>query len=177
VSARGFFEVTGRGLIGNYRSADPLALQKRIRRCSRQPVSLPFHGPIAPDLLDVVHQTIELPLRVDLSSRAQREALQSAACEVSKDGFHRARPSGVDGTSWWRVDFRLHGLGVRMAFMEFALEESDLSIGTDVRLSQALASQRAAPADVTRALEGDGPYALDHGVLGASASFSSMSSL
>lgn len=61
--------------------------------------------------LDVVHQTIPLPLSVDFCALAQREAIQArVVAQIREDRFHGgeappfcARPSGVSSCAFMRA--------------------------------------------------------------------------
>ena len=64
-------------------------------------------------LLDVVYQTEELPLRIHFRSPAQREAVEFlVVADVGEDRFHRGEASSVERTPLWAVDRPLHDLGV-----------------------------------------------------------------
>lgn len=60
-------------------------------------------------LLDVVHQTVELPLRIHLPLSAQREAVQPfVIAEVAEHRLHRRKTPAIQRSSPWTVDGRLH---------------------------------------------------------------------
>lgn len=78
--------------------------------------------------LDVVHQAVELPLRIDLLPAAQREAVEAlVVAEVGKHRLHRGEAPPVEGATLRAVDGPAHDLGVawRRA-TRLAAEETDL---------------------------------------------------
>ena len=89
--------------------------------------------------LDVVHQAIELPLRIDLSPSAQRKSIQPLVVpQVAEDRFNGGKPSSVTGFAFFAVDGTLHP--VAMAFFSlpgFASEEADLPDFRLLRRAQA----------------------------------------
>ena len=80
-------------------------------------------------LPDVVHDTEQLPLSVDLVFSSEREAVQSKARgDVAEHRLHRAQPSSVDMSSLWAVDLALHAVDgpLRSRFGPAAVEKMDL---------------------------------------------------
>jgi len=64
-------------------------------------------------LLDVVHQAEELPLRIDLLPPAQGEAIQPlVVTQVGKHRLHRGEASAVEPSASFGVDGPLHALAV-----------------------------------------------------------------
>jgi len=69
--------------------------------------------PVLCELLDVVHKTEELPLRIDLGATAQREAIEAlVVSQIAEDRLHSAEAHGVAGATFGRIDPLLHTLGV-----------------------------------------------------------------
>ena len=64
-------------------------------------------------LLDVVHQAEELPLRIDFLLPAQREAVQPlVVAEVAEHRLHRGEAPAIQLPSAFRIDGPLHALAV-----------------------------------------------------------------
>src|ERR1700730_18209074 len=61
------------------------------------------------ELLDVVHQTVEVPLDIHLGLRAQREALEAfVVAQVRKHRLHRRHAPTVERLAAFAVDRLLH---------------------------------------------------------------------
>ena len=90
--------------------------------------------------LDVVHQAIELPLRIDLAPPAQRKSIQPFVVpNVAEYRFNGGKSSSVTGFAFFAVDGTLHP--VAMAFFGcpgFTSEEADLPNLRPRRRAQAL---------------------------------------
>ena len=106
-------------------------------------------------LFDVVHQAVELPLRINLLLSAQREAIQSlVVAEVAEHRLHRGETPPIELPAPCRIDRLPHDLGVaRLTAGRLAAKEADLAGLGDVRLAQALLAVRAGLAIPQRALE------------------------
>ena len=77
--------------------------------------------------LDVVHQTVELPLRIHLRSTSEREAVELfIVSQVAEHGFHRGKTSAVSDASFRAVDTQFHFAGETYRAICFALKEDDL---------------------------------------------------
>ncbi len=106
-------------------------------------------------LLDVVHQTEELPLRIHLLLPAQREAIQPlVVSEVGKHRFHGGEAPAIEPPASFGVDRPLHAIAVaQRGAGRLAMEEADLPGLRHVGLPQALVAQGAGSAIPQRALE------------------------
>ena len=92
-------------------------------------------------LLDVVGETVELPLAIDLSSSPQREAIQLlVVSQVAEHRFHRGEAPGDHLFSEVAVDSHLHPVGVAFVSRAFALEEGYLPCPGPLGGAQALGS-------------------------------------
>ena len=90
------------------------------------PGSATAHGSVPPDLLDVVYQAVQLPLRIHFSSGAQREAVQATGSQVRKHRLDRAQAPGIKRPPAPGIDLVSHGAGVRIAFMDADAQERHL---------------------------------------------------
>lgn len=81
------------------------------------------------ELLDVVDQAEELPLRIDLRSPPECEAIEPlVVSEVAKDRLHRREASSVARPARGRIDAFLHPVGVTLRRGRgLALEERHLA--------------------------------------------------
>lgn len=105
-------------------------------------------------LLDVVYQAVELPLRIDFLLPAQREAIQPLVVpQVAEHRFDGGEALAVAGLTFFAVDGLLHPVAV--AFFGragFAPEEADLPDPGLLRGAQAFVPLFAGQA-VTLAIE------------------------
>jgi hypothetical protein len=68
---------------------------------------------LVPELFDVVHHAIELPLPIDLGAPAQREAVEPlVVSQVAEHRFDRGKARANHLLALARVDAPLHPLGV-----------------------------------------------------------------
>ena len=78
-------------------------------------------------LLDVMHQTVELPLRIRLPLLSEREAIQLFVVpDVAEHRFHRGKAPPVFRLAFGAVDTSLHLVGEGFRPVSFALEETHL---------------------------------------------------
>ncbi len=79
-------------------------------------------------LLDVMDQTEEFPLRTDLLLTPEREAVQSLVVpDIPKHRFDRRKASPVECSAFRAVDRSFHDVGVTdLCWVGFASEEADL---------------------------------------------------
>lgn len=122
---------------------------------------------MALQLLRVVHQGKQLPLRIDLATGAQGKSSQSLGMQMAEDRLDDSEAAAVDQPTFSRIDPGFHGGSVRMGVLRLAaVEEGHLPIRTDLRLAQALHLLRTGAADLPRALEADAAPAFDDGTGG-----------
>ena len=94
-------------------------------------------------LLDVVHQAVELPLPIDLGAPAQCEAMEPlVVSEVAEDRLDSGKARGNHALAGVGVDPPFHSLGVALFAVAFALKEGDLTRLSFVGGAQALVAQR-----------------------------------
>ena len=86
-------------------------------RCSKGPSTCPEAAwPLSPpatssQLLNVVHQAVQMPLRVDLLPAAQVESAQAFVVpDVGKHRFHRANALAVQLPASWRINRLTHAV-------------------------------------------------------------------
>ena len=93
-------------------------------------------------LLDVVHQAVELPLRIDFRSPAQREAIESLVmADVGEDRLDRGEAPAIERAALRAVDGPAHDVGVaRRRGGGLAAEETDLPGAGLVRRAQTVVS-------------------------------------
>lgn len=116
----------------------------------------PFpYRPVVHQLLDVVDQTVERPLRVDLASAAQREAIQPlVVTEIAEHRLDGGEPSAIVTAALGAVDLAPHLAGGRFrGIRRLAPEERHLPAGGLVGISQTLFAQGALLAVLVRAAE------------------------
>src|SRR3989442_9391301 len=95
-------------------------------------------------LLDVVNQAVQVPLRVHLRLRSQREAIQALVVpKVGEHGFNDRDAPAVEPSSAQAVDGALHAFGVAKRRALILVEESDLADRGALGMSQAPLSPRA----------------------------------
>ena len=78
------------------------------------PFAVPFSSriPVVRQLLDVVHQAVELPLRIDLGSSSQGEAVELLVRpQVAEHRLHGGEAPGDHLAPFIRVDLAFHALG------------------------------------------------------------------
>ena len=99
-------------------------------------------------LLDVVDQTEELPLRIDLLLAAQREPIEPlVVSDVAEHGFYGGEAPAIEHASALRIDGLLHEVRVaRLAARLLFTEEADLPGLCRFRLSQTLITLRTGQA-------------------------------
>ena len=69
-------------------------------------------------LLDVVHQTVKLPLRIDLGSPSEREAVELFVVpQIAEHRLHRGEASTVLHASFRAVDADFHLVGVTRSIL------------------------------------------------------------
>ena len=80
-------------------------------------------------LLDVVDQAEELPLRIDFGFSSQGEAIEPlVVSDVAEHRLHRREASAVEHPALWRIDAFFHPVGVTLRRVRgLALEEGDLA--------------------------------------------------
>ena len=89
-------------------------------------------------LLDVVHQAIQLPLPIHLRAPAQREAGESLVVpQVAEHGLDGGKARGDHPFALGRIDASLHPLGVGFIAIALAAEEGNLSHPGLARRAQA----------------------------------------
>ena len=101
---------------------------------------MPLHDAVVHQLLDVVDQAVELPLRVDLVPTAQREPVQAFVVpDVAEHRLDGGEPPAIAVTTLRAVDLALHALCCGFGGVgNFAPQERDLSSRGLVRIAQAL---------------------------------------
>lgn len=79
-------------------------------------------------LLNVMDEAIQLPLRIDLLLASQGKAVEPFVMpDVAEDRFHRCKASSVASLPFLAVDGSSHPLGIALFFRSgFAPEEADL---------------------------------------------------
>ena len=95
--------------------------------------------PVVRQFLDVVPQTVELPLRIDFLLSAQREAIQPLVVpQVAEHRFDGGEALAVAGLAFSAVDGLLHPVAVTFrCAVGFAPEEADLPDPGPLRGAQA----------------------------------------
>src|SRR6185437_7168157 len=116
------------------------------------------------ELLDVVHEAEELPLRVDLHSPAQREAIESlVVSQIPEDWLYGPEALAVARSTLWGVEAPLHPIGVaRSCIAGSAMEEGHLAHHGLLRRAQALRAERTRQAVALRTAEVIGHVSLGH---------------
>ena len=81
------------------------------------------------ELLDVVDQAEELPLRIDFAFSSQGEAIEPlVVSKVAEHRLHRCEAPAVEHPALWRIDTFLHSVGMGLGRVYgLALEEGDLA--------------------------------------------------
>ena len=105
-------------------------------------------------LLDVVNQAVQVPLRIHLRLRSQRETIQ--ALVVPKVGEHRfddRDAPAIEPSSAEAIDGVLHAFGVAKRRALVLVEEGDLANRGALGMSQAPVTHRAGHAIALRPLE------------------------
>lgn len=93
---------------------------------------------MVPELFEVVHHAVELPLPIDLRAPAQRQAIEPLVVpQVAEHQFDGGKARRDHRLALVRVDALLHPVGVRFAPIALAAEEGDLSHFRLVRRAQA----------------------------------------
>ena len=78
-------------------------------------------------LLDVMHQAVELPLRIDLALSSEREPVELLIVpDITEHQFHRGKASPVSRPSFRAVDASFHLVGERLRPISLALKETHL---------------------------------------------------
>lgn len=78
-------------------------------------------------LLDVMHQAVEFPLRIDLALTPEREAIQLFVVpDVAEHGFHCGKAPPVFRLSFRTVDTSFHLVGEGLRPIRFTLKETHL---------------------------------------------------
>jgi hypothetical protein len=85
---------------------------------------------LALQLLYVVHQGKQLPLRIHLVSGSEREAAQVVIVQIAEDGFDDAEAPAVQQSPCTAVDSGFHRGGLRVQVLGLAAVECSL-IGVD----------------------------------------------
>ena len=105
-------------------------------------------------LLDIVNQAVQVPLRVYRRLRSQREAIQALVVpQVGEHGFDDRDAPAVEPSSAEAVDSVLHAFGVAKRRALVLVEEGHLTDRGALRMSQAPLSHRAGHAVALRPLE------------------------
>ena len=84
--------------------------------------------PVVRQLLDVVHQGVQLPLPVHLGLAAQGEAVELlVVAQIAEHRLHRGEAFAVFGSAVFAVDALLHALGVNVfaGLLAFALAHKE----------------------------------------------------
>ncbi len=107
-------------------------------------------------LLDVVHQAVELPLRIHLLLPSEGEAVQLfVVAQIAKHRFHRGKASAIADAAFWAVDAGFHFVGEGRCPIDLALEERHLPGLGLFRGAQATVALVARHAVLLHALEFD----------------------
>ena len=116
-------------------------------------------------LLDVMYQAVELPLRIDLLLPSEGEAVELLVVpDVAEHGFHRGKASPVSRLAFGAVDAGFHFVGEAGLSISFALKEADLpGLGLGWG-AQALVAMTAWHAVLLCTLEFDGCKSIDDAV-------------
>lgn len=89
-------------------------------------------------LLDIVNQAVQVPLRVHLRLRSQREAIQALVVpKVGEHGFHDRDAPSVEFSSAPAVDGAFHAFGIAKRRALVLVEEGDLADRRTLGMSQA----------------------------------------
>ena len=97
-------------------------------------------------LLNVVHQTKEMPLRIHLLLSAQRETIEPlVAAQVTEHRFHRRHALPVAFTPIDAINRLLHALGVGQRRGLLFVEERHLAGRGSIRVTQTTLAQVARP--------------------------------
>lgn len=100
--------------------------------------------PMMRQLLDVVHQAIQLPLRIYFFPAPQCEPVQPLVVpQVAKHRFHDGKALAVLFPAFCTIQLALHPVGVTLLPVRFAPEEGNLSCFRLLRRTQALVSPGA----------------------------------
>src|SRR5712691_365517 len=133
-----------------------IELKTRACRCDRRfcCASL-LRVAVMRQLLDVVHQTEELPLRIDLGLSSQREAVEPlVVADVAKHRLHSSEALAVARATLGRIDEISHPLGVTLGrARRLALEERHLPCLGFLRSAQAPIALTSRHAVALRSLE------------------------
>ena len=104
-------------------------------------------------LLDVVHQAIQLPLCIDFDSSSQRESVELLVVpQIAEYRLHRGKAPAIPDASLRTIDTCFHFVGIAHA-IPLALKERHLSHLGLVRLEQAAITMLARHTVALRALE------------------------
>ena len=134
-------------------AASPLGLRRRVS--------------VMRQLLDVLHETEEFSLPVDLLPTAEREAIQSLVrAEVAKHRFHSGEPPGMTRPLLGLVDPPVHARPVRVQTRRgLARKERDLARRRRGPRAQTLRAERAGSTVALRPLKAISHVALRHQLL------------
>jgi hypothetical protein len=107
-------------------------------------------------LLDVVYQAVELPLRIHLLLPSEGEAVQLfVVAQVAEHRFHRGKASAIANAAFRTVDEGFHFVGEGRCPIDLALEERHLPGLGFFRGAQATVTLVARHAVLLRALKFD----------------------
>ena len=96
--------------------------------------------PVVRQLLDVMDETEEFPLRIDLLLTTQREAIESlVVAQIAEHRFHGGKALSVAFSSLFAVDALAHALGVGLRCL--AREYGNLACFGRIRFAQTLLSE------------------------------------
>ena len=90
------------------------------------------------ELLDVVHQAVELPLRIDFRFASERKAVEPlVVSDVAEHWLHGGKALPVAPAACFAVDLAFHPLGVGFRVVVLAGEEHHLAHRGAVGVAQA----------------------------------------
>lgn len=108
----------------------PFARPRGAGRAAQRLVAPPHVS----DLLDVVDDGEELPLRIHLGSSPKREASHALVLKVAEDRFHRGDASVVDGAPRWAIKLPTHAFAC-IVFLLLARSRRPLAMLDHCQLS------------------------------------------
>ena len=95
-------------------------------------------------LLNIMHQAVQLPLPIHLGFSTQRKAVQALiAAQVAEHRFHCRKAARDHQSTGIGIDFLLHPLDMILLFIAFSLQERNLSCFGFLGGAQTFIAQRA----------------------------------
>ena len=92
-------------------------------------------------LTDIMHQVIQLPLGIDLTSASQGKPISSMIAVIAKDRLHGAQSFGIDSPACRAVYAGFHAFQWTVRFLWAFIESDGYLFGPGlVRIRQALAA-------------------------------------